>query len=298
MKQNKVVALGLVLCLGEGLLADDMPQRPEDHIPSSVWKARVFALGDSELEGGDASYAISSVAVELQHRHWNLGVERQYFAWRHAEAFPEDTGGRDPWEFLNRIQLGFAHQHVHSERWMSEIMLGGMTGFEDGIRDSFSGYLGGYGVYRIRPQLMLLMGFFYSRHQKVRTDFDYLPLLGVIWRSREPTGFSGQLGFPETKACWSFDEKTRLVFALSALEGGVTRLANDSPVRERGYVELVSAAVALRLEKRIGESLDLSVGVGHSVHREMKLYDADGKNRQSVDVERGPSIEIAISQPF
>jgi len=297
-RASSVLVLGLSLCLVNNVVAGERTAGAEERIPPSAWSARVYGLGDSELEEGGASYAISSVALELQHRHWSLAVERQYFAWRHADAFPEETGGRTPWEFLNRIQLGFAHQHVHSERWMSEIMVGGATGFEDEVSDSFSGYAGGYGLYRIHPRLRLLLGLFYSRHRKVETDTDFVPLLGLIWSSGAPCGFSAQLGFPETQACWSFNGKTRLVLELSALEGGVTRLANDSPVRERGYVEFVSAAVALRLETRLGENLDVAVGVGHSVQRELKIYDADGNNRRSVDIERGPSIELAIRKPF
>ena len=105
-RANSVLVLGLSLCLGNNLVAGEGASVGEELIPPSAWSARVYGLGDSKLEEGDASYAISSVAVALQHYHWSLEVERQYFAWRDSGAFPENTGDQDPWEFLNRIQLG------------------------------------------------------------------------------------------------------------------------------------------------------------------------------------------------
>ena len=293
-----MMVLGLSLCMSRGLMADESNAVLEAPEPSSFWKARVFALGNSDLKEGDASYATSHVALELGHRQWRFGLERQYFSWRQAEAFVEETGGRDPWEFFNRVQLGFSRQTMHSDRWMSEILVGAAMGFEDEMSDSFTGYLGGYGTYVLNPRLFLLGGVFYSRHQEIATDFDLMPILGLAWNPGETFGFSAQLGLPETQARWHFNERTRAVLDLNTLESGVARLANDSPVRERGYVELSSASLTLRLETRLGDDLDVSVGIGHSVHREMKIYDKDGGNRLSVDVERGPSIEIALRRPF
>jgi len=291
-------ALGIALCLVGSLSAAAASSESGEHIPPSAWSSRIFALADAELDDGDASYAISSVAFTAQHRHWSLGVERQHFAWRNGEDFPSVVNGQEPWEFLNRIQLGYAHKHVHSDRWTSEIMVGGVAGFEDEMRNSFSGYAGGYGLYRVNPDLMCVIGFLFSKHQKVATDLDNLPIVGVLWSPTALQGFSAQLGFPKTHACWAINARNRLLLELNTLEGGVVRLADDSPVQEKGYVEFTSAALTLRLETRVGENLDLSVGVGHSVHREMKVFDTDGKRQQSIDVERGPSIEIGISKPF
>ncbi|MCF7837375.1 MAG: hypothetical protein K9N49_01980 [Candidatus Marinimicrobia bacterium] len=293
-----MMSVGLALCTSRGLLADEAQNQAEAPEPSSFWQARVYALGDSALKEGAASYATSHVALELGHRQWRLGLERQFFAWRSAAAFVEETGGRDPWSFFNRVKVGFSHQYRPSARWMVEMLAGGALGFEEEASDSLTGYLGGYGLCRLNPRLFVLAGVFYSRHQKIETDFDLVPILGVAWNPGEKRGFSAQLGLPETQARWHFTERTRLVLDLNTLGGGVTRLANDSPVRERGYVELSNASLTLRLETRLGDDLDVSLGIGHSVHREMNIYDKDGGNRRSVDIERGPSIEIACRKPF
>lgn len=298
IRKNAIFTLGFALCLGNRLMATEGDLPLKEPIPSPFWDARIFAMGNSDLKEGDAGYATSGVAMELGYRHWCLEIERQYFSWRNGETFPGATDGRDPWEFVNRIHLGFSHKHMHSERWMSEFLMGGRMGFEKNMGDSFSAYLGGYGVYRIHPRLILLLGIFYSRHPEIATDYDLMPILGLVWNPEETHGFSAQLGLPETQVRWHFDEQTRLVLDLNTLEGGVTRLANDSPVRERGYAELISATVSLRLERRFGDDVDLSVGIGHSVHRELKLYDSDGGNCRAVDIERGPSIEVSIRKPF
>lgn len=292
------LAMGLTLKLATSLQAADTCSHEEEIIPPSSWGIRAFALGDSTLKGEQASYAISSVSLELAHRHWTLGLERQYFDWNHGDAFSEQSDGRDPWEFLNRLQLGFSHQHIHSSRWSSQVLAGAIMGFEDEITDSVSGYLGGYGACQISPNMVLLFGLYYSRHPDVETDFDCVPILGLLLNPSQTQGWSAQLGLPTTKTSWHFDERTRLVLELNTLEGGVTRLADDSPVSERGYLELANAALTLRLETRLGENLDVSAGIGHSIDRKLKIYDADGNHQRTVDIERGPSIEIAIRKPF
>ena len=288
----------MVASLPGMLLAQESGTFHEEIIPPSSVTARFFALGESDLETGGSSYATSQAGLEASLWHWQIAVSRQYFSWENADEFIEDTGGEDPWEYLNQVRLGFSHAFVHSDRWSSQWFAGGIMGFEKEVSDSFAGYLGGYATYQINDRLMLLGGFFYSKHQKVSTDFDFIPVVGILWNPGAVRGFSASLGLPETRAIWHFSEATRLGVELKTIEGGVTRLADDNPVREGGYVELISASVVVRLETRIGQNWELSVGVGHSVHREMKLYDADGGNERTVDVERAPGFEFSVSRSF
>lgn len=299
--KTRIKAIGSVvlgLGLASALPAEEAKPPPEELVPPSSVTARVFALGDSDVKSGGASYATSQAAVELSLCHWELALSRQYFSWKNAAEFVEDTGGDDPWEYFNQVRIGFAHPFIHSERWSSEWFAGGVMGFEEEVSESFAGYVGGYATYRIHPRLLLMGGFFYSQHQEISTDFDFVPILGVVWNPEATHGFSFRLGLPETRATWHFNERTRLVLDLKTLEGGVTRLADNSPVREGGYVELVSASLVLRLETRIGEDWALSAGIGHSIHREMKLYDADGGNRRTLDVERAPGVELSLTRTF
>lgn len=288
----------LALSLSGALFAEEGEFASEEVTPSPSLTARVFALGDSDLESGGASYATSQAALELSYWHWELALSRQYFSWKNPGEFVEDTGGDDPWEYFNQVRLGFSHPFVHSDRWSSQWFAGGVMGFEEEVSDSFAGYIGGYATYRINERLWLTGGFFYSRHQEITTDFDFVPIIGVLWNPGATHGFSARLGLPETRATWHFNGRTRLVLDLKTIEGGVTRLADDSPVREGGYVEMVSASLVLRLETQIGEDWKISAGVGHSIHREMKLYDADGGNRRTIDVERAPGVELAIGRSF
>lgn len=292
--QILIVAFWLALCFGGRLLATDTESEPGE----ARLSVKSFGLESSKIGDGRAAYSLTGVGVELERCHWQLGVARQWFDWRHPTDFVEDTGGSDPWESFTRLQFGFAHSGVLSERWTGEVLAGITCEFEEELDDSFAAYLGGYGVYQVNPHLLLMIGMFYSRHQEIQTDFDFVPILGMAWNPGATQGFSARLGLPVTRATWHFNENTRVVLDLNTLEGGVARLADDSPLRPGGYVERVSASLALRLETRIGDDLDLSAGIGHSLHRELKLYDSDGGNERSVDIERGMGFEISLSKSF
>jgi hypothetical protein len=284
------LAFWLAVCFGGRLLASEPG-------PFQV-EVKGYGLDRSTVGEGSAAYSLSGIGVEVKRCHWQLGLSRQFFDWSDPAGFVEDTGGKDPWESFTRLQFGFSHSSVISERWMGEVMAGVSSEFEEEMDDSFAAYLGGYGIYQATPRLLLMIGMFYSRHQEIETDFDFVPIVGMAWNPETTHGFSARLGLPVTRARWHFNETTRLVLDLNTLEGGVARLADDSPVRPGGYAERVSASLALRFETRIGDGWDLSAGIGHSLQREIKLYDADGGNEHKEDIEEGMGIEISLSKTF
>ncbi|MDF3128585.1 DUF6268 family outer membrane beta-barrel protein [Kiritimatiellaeota bacterium B1221] len=294
MTQILIVAFWLTLCHGEKLLASGTASVPEE----ARVTVRSFVLDEAKVGEGQAAYALTGIGMELDCGSWQWGLSRQWFDWRDAEGFVEDTGGEDPWEQFTRLQLGYSHAKEFSEQWSAKIMGGISSEFEKELDESFALHVGGYGVYRANPNLLFIIGMFYNRHQEISTVFDSVPLLGLAWNTEAASGLSAQLGFPYTRVSWHFDEDTRLVVALNSLEGGVARLANDSPVRPGGYVERISATLGLRLETRIGDGWDFSSGIGHSLHREMKFYDSDGGNEHSEDIEQGMGIEISLSRTF
>jgi|GEM_PF-2459751 len=298
MNNNHIllVALWLALCISGRLLANE----PKTELESGEARLSVksFGLEDSTVGDGNASYALAGFGAELEYGSWQFGVAQQRFDWRNTDDFIEDTDGRDPWESFTRLHLGFSHSSEFTERWSGEVMTGITGEFEEEIDHSFSAYLAGYGVYQMNESLFLMVGAFYSQHQEIQTAFDFIPILGLAWNPEATEGLSIQLGVPVTRASWHFNENTRLMLELNSLEGGVARLADDSPVRPGGYAERVSNSVYLRFETQIGNGLELSAGIGHSVEREIKLYDSDGGNSRSEDIEQGMGIEISLSKSF
>ena len=85
---------------------------------------------------------------------------------------------------------------------------------------------------------------------------------------------------------------------MSSFEGGLYRLADDNPLRPKGYVELVNSSIALRYETLLWKRLGLSLGVGQAIDREFNLYDSDGKNKKSYDIENKPGFLASVSMAF
>ncbi len=296
--QAGAALLTLLLLIGQ--TPDALAKAQED--PETALSGTVaFSLGgvaDATVGDGDAGYALLGGKIEVEAGPVIGAAKLLDFTWSHPEGFVEDTGGRNPWDTLNEIILGIKHGGRLSERMMYEVTAGVATGFEDQMADSFAAFVGAYGIYGFNETWAVMLGAFYSRHQVIETAFDFIPIIGVSFNAQATDGLSFTLGLPSTDVTWHFNETTRLTLDLSSLEGGVFRLADDSPVREAGYVELVSATASLRLETQIRGGLELGLGVGHAFDREMTLYDHDDGNERSYETEKKPGFLVSLSQSF
>jgi len=261
-------------------------------------KIGMGAVTRSDIGDSGSSYGLVGSTIDMEAGPLIGSMKRLEFDWSAPESFVENTNGDDPWGSLNSITLGLKHKGLFSEELMYEATAGMISGYEDEMDDSFTAFVGGYAIYAIAPRWAVMLGAFYSRHQEVETDFDFIPILGLSWNSEAVEGFSLALGLPTTEAIWHFSEATRLILDLSSLEGGVYRLADDNQLREEGYVELVSATASLRIEMRIPGGFDLGLGICHALDREMKLYDSNGENELSHNVENQPGFSINLKRSF
>ena len=111
---------------------------------------------------------------------------------------------------------------------------------------------------------------------------------------------SFNLGLPSTDATWHFSDRSRLALALNytSPDCGVYRLADNSPVRDKGYVEISGSNVSLSFDTRLGNDLALSVGVSQSIAREFTFHDANGGNEQTHEVQNQPGLQLSLSQSF
>lgn len=261
---------------------------------------RLYAGGvpDSTVGDGESAYALILGGVELDFGPARGAFKIMDFSWNRPGDFVVDTRGRDPWGRLHEISLGVKREGRIRERIGYGISFGVASGFEDQWNDSFSFHGGGYGIFEIAPKWTLVAGLLYSRHQKVRTDFDFLPIAGVSWNAETTEGFSFTLGLPATDLTWHFGEGAALALEIGSLESGIHRLADDSPVREKGYVEFSGATAALRFETRIRDRVGLELGLSYDLSREIKLHDRDGKNERKYDVEKNPGFFASMSLPF
>ena len=264
------------------------------------WSIGFAGPGRSSVRESESAYELRTGMIDLERGSMAGSAKVLQFNWSGEHDLVGDSHGRVPWGRLYHLDLGLRRSGVLTPRLMYAALLGITTGFEEEVDRSVSGYGGAYGVYRLAPMWMVSVGAFYSRHQEVATDYDFVPILGISWNAQATGGLSVNLGLPSTDAVWRFSEVTRLTFSLeySSAECGVYRLADDSPVRPGGYVELAGSTVTLRLDTRVHGDVAIGLGVTHAIDQEFKIHDPDGHNEETYDVEKQPGLMLSVSRAF
>lgn len=272
---------------------------PGDGTPGS-WSIGFAGTGRSGVGESESAYELRTGMIDLERGSLAASGKVLQFDWSGGRDLFGDTRGRVPWGRLYHLDLGFRRGGVLTPRLMYAALLGVTTGFEEELDRSVSGYGGAYGLYRIGPMWMVSVGAFYSRHQEVATDYDFVPILGISWNAQAAGGLSVNLGLPSTDAVWRFSDATRLTLSLeySSAECGVYRLADDNPLRPGGYVELAGSTVTLRFDTRVHGDVAIGLGVTHALDQEFKLHDPNGYNEETYDVEKQPGLVLSVSRAF
>ncbi len=269
-----------------------MPTPPERTLSLSFGGAM-----RSGIRGRAAGYGLTVGELEFRSGIFRGGLKVLDYAWSRPDDYVVDTRGRDPWARLHEVSAGLTRR----SRWnglMVTLLAGVQSGFEEQCDNSLGFVAGAFAVYPLGPKWAFTVGVFHSRHPKVRSDLEFMPVLGVSWNARAARGPSVTLGMPRAELAWRFGERTLLALTTSSFEGGVYRLANDSPVRERGYVDLLGVSGALRLETRVFDRATAGVALSQPLYRRHTLHDRDGKNKQRYAVASRPALTVSLSLPF
>ena len=271
-----------------------------ESVLEGTWGIGLAAVGRSTVGSGDSAYALRAAALELEIGSCCGAARVLDFDWSHRDDFVEDTGGRDPWDELYCLDLGVRRSGSLTAGLVYNLAAGITTAFEEDPDNSMSAYIGAYGAYAIGRKWMIFAGAFYSRHQEIVTDYDCVPVLGLSWNAGTADGLSVNLGLPSTDVTWHFSESTALALLVeyNTMECGIYRLADDNAARPGGYAALTGADVSLRFDTCILEGMAVSLGLTQSVNREMDLYDNDGNNEETYDVEEQVGFAVSISRSF
>jgi hypothetical protein len=294
------LAFVTMACGAAAAAAEPMDEQVEVNAWAGALSIGFGGVARSEFRDHDAQLEMSVGTIDLRIGSLISSVKLLRFDWMRPADSEKDTGGRDFWDHLYQADVGLYRDGLVSDRMSYQAMLGISTAFEKQPNDALSGYGGAFGVYCINPMWMVSFGAFYSRHQEIATDYDFVPILGLSWNPAAQDGFSFNLGLPSTDATWHFSDRTRLALALNytSEDCGVYRLADDSRIREKGYVEISGSTVTLCLDTRLRNNLALSMGVSQSIAREFTFHDTDGANEQTHNVQNQPGLMIALSQSF
>jgi len=275
-----------------------MAPAQDENAPGRLLRVTMGGVARSSMENMDAAYTLGCSSVELGLGPVSGSLKLLDFSWDRPGKYLIDTKGRDPWGTLYELSVGANHGGLISERMSYALLLGATSSHEREPDDSFSFNGGGYGMYAMNPKWTIAAGALYSKHQTVETDFEIIPVLSVSWNTKAASGPSFTIGLPTTELSWNFSQTTSLTFDTQGFESGIYRLADNSPVREKGYVEFSGTSCTLRIETLVADRINLSAGISQALSRKHKLYDHKGKNKVQYDVETPPGCFLSLSMPF
>jgi hypothetical protein len=266
--------------------------------PGIFMQYTIGGIARSDVADKGAAYTLGYSAFELSAGSMKGSFKLLRFSWDRPGEYVINTNGRDPWGNLYEVSLGANRGGMITERMSYELMIGATSAFEREPDDSFSFHAGGYAMFAINPKWSIAAGALYSKHQKVETDFEIIPVASVSWNMETSSGLSFTIGLPKTEIAWHFSKITTLTIDTSGFEVGIYRLADNSPVRKKGYVEYSGTTCSLRIDTLIADRIGLTAGISQALSRKHKLFDHEGKNEIRYDVGKGPGFFVSMALSF
>ena len=208
------------------------------------------------------------------------------FAWEQVNQLPFGDGKQEPWEQLHRLNLGFDHSDMLNGHWGYFLYIGGVSRFEKEMNESYGaeGFAGL--IYRIpswRLGIRLGGGANYSP-----VKIEPFPIVSLDWNTSAQSGFHGAIGFPTTKIGYRFSPKASMSLDFDFGETDVYRLADNSSVKEKGYLETEGCRAVLSGTCSPIPRCSISVGGGVGFEKEFSIYDENGDNRKTHGLKDNP----------
>ena len=268
--------------------------------PAAPAKIEVHAGGggvsSGDIKGGGAvsmGQASTGISYRVERFQFNLGYELRDYSWDEVALLPFGDGRTDPWEQFHRLSLGARHFGRIDEQW--GYFLGGSltASFEEEISGSLGGGVQAGFSYTPAPPWEMRLGAAALVH---KVGASVLPLVGLSWNQRAESGPSFGLGIPRTELRYRFNPQAALSARFSFARD-IYRLADDSPVEPKGYVEERDWHGGLYLELSPAPNVRLTAGGRYHFERELNLYGKNGKNKRGygVDGAAGGILELRLS---
>lgn len=250
---------------------------------------------DAGVHGSGADVSAAGFKARAGYKDFFLSFERVHYSWSNQERLPFGNGKDEPWDDLNVVTLGYQRNGKVSKKWMYFVGGGITSSFESQLEDSlsFRGF-GGF-TYIYSPKLQFTLGAGGVFH-KVRSQG--LPVVGVTYNRGATEGFSAGLGFPLTFLAYHFNENWALKTRIVEFDLDIFRLADDSPASPKGFLERQDLMADMGVEWTPMKGMALYVGARYYFKRELTLYDEDGNNERTYDVDNAWGGVLRLSWKF
>ena len=279
---------GLLLILGLMLAAHAAHAADNDF--SATFTGRT--IGEADMDDG-GSVAVTEAGASLRYRWFGIDYLNRRYDWSDTASLPFGNGS-DPWEQLHMLRLRADIAEQLGFGGLGWFAGAGLTaGWEEEMDDAW-GLSGSAGLTWAVGGVRLRGGVAAYAHP-VGTRL--LPLVAADWGNQRDPGFSATVGFPETMLRYRSSD----MFSFRAggrVEGNTYRLADDSPVQREGYMRTSSLTLGGYIDITPMEDLTLTVGAEYLTRQEMRVYNSDGDERNTYDLDDAPALFLRLSYGF
>ncbi|WMW67189.1 hypothetical protein [Nitratidesulfovibrio liaohensis] len=249
-------------------------------------------IGQADMDDG-GSVAVTEAGASLRYSWFGIDYLNRRYDWSGTASLPFGNGS-DPWEQLHMLRLRADIAEQLGFGGLGWFAGAGLTaGWEEEMDDAW-GLSGSAGLTWAVGGVRLRGGVAAFAHP-VGTRL--LPLVAADWGNQRDLGFSATVGFPETMLRYRSSD----MFSFRAggrVEGNTYRLADDSPVQREGYMKTSSVTLGGYIDITPLEDLTLTVGAEYLTRQEMRVYNSDGDERNTYDLDNAPALFLRLSYGF
>lgn len=278
----------LLVCLTAGVPALAMAEK-SPWAPKITLETGYFNPSGIQDYGGEVSDRYYDVLLENQLAY--LGYTYWSLDWHDIDKLPFGNGHDKPVKGLRGARIGGKFNHRINSKMLFLSSLGVSSKYEEQTDDSYSVNLRALVSYQLKNDVSLLGGLIYNYHP-VRSRL--YPAIGVAYRARSWDGLSAVLGFPRAYVAYGFAENWNISTGASYRQF-MAKLADDSPVEEKGYVELQTWKADVMLSYRASKNWRLDVFGQYSADYRFSFYNRHGnrQNQYQLDPSWGSGLKLA-----
>lgn len=283
----------LVVVLTIGLSAEDKNPSIHEQITQPKFTFQSDYLSDANFEGFDANVRTYKQKIQINNDMFGLSFSRWDFDWQDANSLPFYKG-KTPIETMERIKL-YANVPVSiNEKWFMLNSLNVNATYEKEYSNSFGAGILSFLSYKVDNDHAIQMGAFANYHP-VKTLA--LPVLGYTYRVREKDGLSLLLGFP--RAYVGYHLTSNLLFNAGMIYSqAVIRLADESGIEEKGYVEAKDYQSNIGLRYELSKNLELSADLLYTFKRDFTIYNHNADEIESYSIEPSAGAILKLKYLF
>lgn len=240
-------------------------------------------ISGADIEDSGTEIGVTKVDFSASYLCFTFDYGLSSYRWNDVNTkLPFGNGTDDPWDDLHNLSLGLRFAKSINDSWSYFALASLSSAFEEEMDDSFGCSFAGGIMYKSSPEWELRLGALLSYDEV--DEFEVFPVGAILWNQEAQTGWSAVLGLPQTYLRYKFTPGISSKLAFSFAQD-LYRLADESTVEAKGYFKDEALVLGLHLDMAVSEDSLLSIGGEYIFAREFSIYDEDGSDKSSHDID-------------